>query len=148
MHLEVCESYGALSRRAAGLILAELKRRPNLLFCASAGNTPALTYRLLAAQGARAPRLFAKMRVLQLDEWGGLAPTHEAACRADLSTKLVEPLAISPARFQSFRSDAPDAQAECARMTRWLRAHGPIDLCLLGLGTNGHIAMNEPAPAL
>ena len=33
-------------------------------------------------------------------------------------------------------------------MARWLQANGPIDLCILGLGTNGHVAMNEPALAI
>src|SRR5205823_1153862 len=37
---------------------------------------------------------------------------------------------------------------ECGRIARWLAANGPIDICILGLGRNGHIAMNEPAQAM
>src|SRR5436190_4857593 len=148
MQVKVCDTYEAMSRQAAKLILAELKRRPNLLFCASAGNTPTLSYALLAAERARHPRLFEKLRVLQLDEWGELPAAHPASCRADLKSKLIDALAIAPSRFHGFRGDAPDAEAECQRMRGWLGSHGPIDFCLLGLGANGHVAMNEPGPDL
>ena len=47
-----------------------------------------------------------------------------------------------------FDSHAADPKAECTRVARWLEGNGPIDLCVLGLGTNGHLAMNEPAEAL
>jgi galactosamine-6-phosphate isomerase len=103
---------------------------------------------MLAAERTRRPRLFDKLRILQLDEWGGLPAVHPASCRADLNSKLIDPLAIAPSRFQAFRGDAPDAEAECQRMRRWLGRHGPIDVCVLGLGVNGHVAMNEPTPAL
>ena len=87
MQVKVCDTYEAMSRQAAKLILAELKRRPNLLFCASAGNTPTLSYALLAAERARHPRLFEKLRVLQLDEWGELPAAHPASCRDEASDR-------------------------------------------------------------
>ena len=148
MQIETAKTYAALSRRAAGLIVDELKRRPDLLLCASAGNTPTLTYQLLAAECARRPRLFRRMRVLQLDEWGGLPPDHPGSCAADLQLKLLKPAGIAPSRFHRFRGEASDPEAECGKMSRWLAANGPIDVCLLGLGKNGHVAMNEPASFL
>ena len=92
-----------------------------------------------------APAIFKKLRVLQIDEWGGLPPGNPATCRTDLQNKLLQPLGISSQRFEGFRSDAPDPERECERISRWLAANGPIDICLLGLGLNGHVAMNEPA---
>jgi galactosamine-6-phosphate isomerase len=148
MEIKTAATYDELSQRAADVILGELKQRPDLLFCASAGNTPTLTYQFLAAKYERKPDLFRKMRVLQLDEWGGLPRPHPASCYADLKSKLLGPLRISPNRFRGFRGDISDAETECRKMTGWLAAHNPIDLCLLGLGKNGHIAMNEPGPNL
>jgi galactosamine-6-phosphate isomerase len=148
MDIKSAETYSELSRRAADLIVGELKRRPDLLFCASAGNTPTLTYQLLAAKRERQPHLFSKIRVLQLDEWAGLPRAHPASCYADLKSKLLAPLRISLNRFRGFRGDVSNPETECKKMKRWLAAHDPIDLCLLGLGKNGHIAMNEPAANL
>jgi galactosamine-6-phosphate isomerase len=146
--IRVARTYDAMSQEAADFICSALEQRPNLLLCASAGGTPTRAYELLAAHYARAPGLFKQMRVLQIDEWCGLAPGSLATCHADLQTKLLGPLRITRDRYKGFRTDAPDLQTECGRMARWLAAHGPIDVCILGLGANGHVAMNEPAAAM
>jgi galactosamine-6-phosphate isomerase len=144
MDLEVADDYEAVSRRAEQLIVSDLKRKPGLILCASAGNTPTRTYELLAARAVRQPRLFAEMRVLQIDEWGGLARGNPGSCEHDLRVKLLEPLGIDRERYIGFRSDAAHPEAECDRIAEWLASNGPIDICLLGLGMNGHVAMNEP----
>ncbi len=145
---EVAASYEAMSRRAGELIIAELKRKPDLILCASAGGTPTRTYEILAEQAIAQPQLFSKMRVLQIDEWGGLEARHPATCEEDLRMKLLEPLRIAQDRYTGFKTDAADPQAESARIAEWLRENGPIDVCILGLGLNGHVAMNEPGESL
>lgn len=144
----VAKDFDALSRRAAQIIIRALKERPSLLLCASAGGTPTGAYQLLATRRTRHPELFRQMRVLQIDEWGGLPAGCAASCEADLKEKLLKPLGIDAGRYSVFKTDASDPQAECLRMQRWLGAHGPIDICILGLGINGHVAMNEPAADL
>jgi galactosamine-6-phosphate isomerase len=148
MRAMVAENFEAMSQAAADLIVAELKRRPGLLLCASAGSTPTGTYARLATRCARQPGLFDRLRVLQIDEWCGLERDHPATYEADLQIKLLGPLRIASARFAGFRTDASDPRRECDRIARWLEANGPIDVCVLGLGSNGHVAMNEPAAAL
>ena len=144
----MADTHEAMSRQAAAFIRAELARCPALLFCVSAGTTPTRTYDLLAAARALEPRLFTRLRLLKIDEWGGLAPDHPATCEAYLRARLVEPLAVPAERYGGFAPSPRDPEAECRRVRLWLAAHGPIDLCLLGLGTNGHLALNEPAAAL
>jgi galactosamine-6-phosphate isomerase len=148
VNIDVADSYEQMSRRAEGLVVAELKRHPQLILCASAGGTPTRLYELLAARHRRQPRLFRKMRVLQIDEWGGLPPGHAASCETDLRRKLLEPLGIGNERYAGFKTAAADLEAECSKMRHWLAKNGPIDICILGLGHNGHVAMNEPAPGL
>ena len=143
--LLVAPNDDTMSRRAAAFIEAELKSKPNLLLCASAGGTPTGTYRRLAARHAKDPKLFRHLRVLQIDEWGGLPARHAASCRSDIESKLLRPLGIGADRFAGFKGDAANPRRECERIARWLAENGPIDICLLGLGLNGHIAMNEPA---
>jgi len=148
LRIQVLDSYEAMSRAAADFIRRELKQQPNLLLCVSAGATPTRAYELLADRYRRQPKPFARLRLLQIDEWGGLVRGDPATCAADLRTKLLEPLGITRGRFTGFRTDATDPEAECRRIARWLAANGPIDICLLGLGTNGHAAMNEPAEVI
>lgn len=148
MNLQIAKDYAAMSARAADYIVAELKVRPDLLLCASAGGTPTGPYEQLAIRYARAPHLFKKMRVVQIDEWVGPPPTHPATCRSDLQTKLLSPLRIEPPRFRGYKSNAADPHRESKSMSQWLAKNGPIDICILGLGLNGHIAMNEPGDEL
>jgi galactosamine-6-phosphate isomerase len=137
-----------MSQEAAAFICTELEQRPDLLLCVAAGATPTRAYQLLAARYTREPKLFAQLRVIQVDEWCGLAAGSPATCHADLRTKLLGPLHIPPGRYTGFRTDASEPEAECGRVARWLAVHGPIDICILGLGRNGHVAMNEPTAAM
>lgn len=137
-----------MSRQAARVVIRRLQQKPDLLLCASAGGTPTRMYEILAQRCQDQPGLFSDMRVLTVDEWGGLPAGHPATCKEDIRTKLMDPCHIRAARFCAFKTDSSDPGADCDRMSRWLAKNGPIDLCVLGLGLNGHIAMLEPADEL
>jgi galactosamine-6-phosphate isomerase len=147
LRVEVVEDPERLGVRAASRIAAAVRARPSLLLCAASGSTPTATYERLAAKARRAPGAFARLRVLKLDEWLGLPADHPATCEADLRAHLVGPLGVTADRYLAFRADR-DPERECARVRRALQRWGRIDVCVLGLGRNGHVGMNEPAPAL
>lgn len=140
--------YEAMSRRAADVVAEQLRAKPDLLLCVATGSSPRRAYELLAEKRRDEPRLFERLRVLKLDEWGGLPPEHPGTCETYLRRWLIEPLGISAERYLTFRGDAAEPEAECGRIREMLRAHGPIDLSVLGLGLNGHLGMNEPADEL
>jgi galactosamine-6-phosphate isomerase len=140
--------YDAMSRRAAELIVASLRTHPDLLLCAATGSSPTRAYELLAERHRHEPALFSRLRLIKLDEWGGLPADDPGACEAYLRRHLVDPLFISAGRYHTFRGDAPDAEAECRNLALTLNQHGPVHLCVLGLGVNGHLGFNEPADAL
>jgi galactosamine-6-phosphate isomerase len=144
---QIFADHEAVSRHAADLVEQRLRDEPSALLCLACGATPVHTYRLLAERGTREPSLFAKCRVIKLDEWGGLPPGDPATCEAQLRSALIEPLRLDD-RYVSFNSWPPDPESECARIANWLLEHGPIDTCVLGLGVNGHIGFNEPAAFL
>ncbi len=147
LDIEIVRDYEALSRRAAEHVLRAVRRQPAMLLGAVTGDSPRGLYRRLARVGARSPRLFSRLRVLAMDEWLGLPRGHAATCERFVREEVVGPLRIARARWQGWRSDARAPDREVARYTRWLRAQGPMDLCLLGLGRNGHLLMNEPRAA-
>ena len=147
MKPEIFPDYEAMSRAAANWLARELKRKPGALFCLATGCTPTRTYDLLAEKRHARPGLFRKLRVLKLDEWGSLAMDDPATCEAHLQRHIVQPLRLGQ-RYFGFESRPRDAESECARVQHWLDDNGPIDVCVLGLGVNGHLAFNEPAPFL
>jgi galactosamine-6-phosphate isomerase len=151
----MARDYESMSQYACQVLTEEMRHRPDLLLCAAAGSSPRRAYVLLGeAEASRCKipdtekPLLKRLRVLKVDEWGGLAMEDPASCDADLRKHLIAPLRVSSDRYAGFRGDAPDPDAECHRVGEWLAQNGPIDLCVLGVGTNGHIAMNEPADAL
>ena len=144
MRFTILPDREALDREAAALIWEAAGAKPDLLICLASGETPTGTYGLLAA----APERLASARFIQLDEWAGVGADDPASCAAYLEHTIRSPLAVPPERWIGFRGDAPDAAAECRRVEAALAAAGPIDLCILGLGRNGHLGLNEPARAL
>jgi galactosamine-6-phosphate isomerase len=116
--------------------------------CAAGGSTPLRTYQLLAEHHARSPYALATVRLVKLDEWGGLAMDDPGSCEHQLRTCLLGPLGVADYRYIGFKSDSTDAETECDRIRRLLATRGPIDFAVLGLGVNGHVAMNEPADRL
>jgi galactosamine-6-phosphate isomerase len=136
--------YEAMSQAAAARMVAQLQRKPDSLFILATGGTPERTYQLLAERGRAEPGLCDRLRILKLDEWGGLGMSDPATCETALRRTLVNPLGIGPDRFVGWHSAPTDIVAECRRMQQWLVEQGPPDLCVLGLGLNGHLGFNEP----
>lgn len=141
MRFTVLPDRDALDRRAAGLVWEAAEAKPDLLICLASGETPTGVYAHLAAAPARLNRA----RFIQLDEWAGLKADDLASCAAYLQRTLGGSLRVPPERWIGFCGDAPDAAAECRRVAAALAEAGPIDLCILGLGRNGHLALNEPS---
>ena len=144
----VTKDYEAMSQTASALLVEEIRNRPSLLLCASTGSSPTETYRLLAEHRRNDPMLFQHLRIIKLDEWGGLDMDDPGTCEHYLREHLVDPLEVPEKRYLAFRSDPKDPEAECRRIQTALLRQGPIDVCVLGLGRNGHIALNEPASTL
>ena len=142
------EDYEVLSRQVAHRITEALASTPNLLLCAAGGSTPLRAYQLLAASRAAEAERFTKLRLVKLDEWGGLEPDDAGTCETQMRTHLIGPLGVTASRYLGFASNPADPQAELARIRDLLATAGPPDLCILGLGMNGHLGMNEPAPVL
>jgi glucosamine-6-phosphate deaminase len=85
---------------------------------------------------------WAKVRMFHLDEYIGLPSDHPASFRRYLVERFIKPVA----NFQEvhlIRGDAPDPEKECERIGELISQH-TIDVALIGIGENGHIAFNDP----
>ena len=148
MHTTYCDDYREMSHLAATMVLKEIQTDPGLLLCAATGSSPLGLYGELAEQAKLDQGPFRHLRIIKLDEWGGVPENHPVTCEYFLRNRLLGPLGIPPARYTSFASNPKNPDAECKRISSRLQEEGPIDICILGLGGNGHLALNEPAAAL
>ena len=80
LQLKRFASHEAVSQYAADWLVELLREQPDALLCLATGSTPMRTYEILAQRGAAEPELFARARVLNLDEWGGLPPGDPGSC--------------------------------------------------------------------
>lgn len=140
--------YRSLSAAAARKIISHVREKPDLTLCLSTGSTPKLTYKLLADLLEGDSDCFKDCRIISIDEWLGLPERHPASCDYYLRQHVIEPLNIPESNYIWFRTNASESTEECRKVQKQLSRLGTIDLCVLGLGLNGHIAMNEPAKAL
>jgi glucosamine-6-phosphate deaminase len=85
---------------------------------------------------------WSKVTMFHLDEYIGLGPDHPASFRKYLQQRFVDKVSALKAVY-FVNGDAADPQAECDRLNRIIADH-PIDLALVGIGENGHLAFNDP----
>ncbi|MFS4491714.1 galactosamine-6-phosphate isomerase [Maribacter sp. 2308TA10-17] len=143
MNISYFSDTEAMSQRAAEIVLEEVRQNPNALLCTATGNSPTKLYQSLA----QCASLFEKTRIIPLDEWVGL-PTLEGSCHAYIHEHILKPLNISEERYFGFNTNVIELEEECNRIHTVLEREGPIDICTLGLGKNGHLGFNEPAEEL
>lgn len=83
--------------------------------------------------------------MILLDEF--VLPNGSAArCDSMLRRDLLDRLADQPERLETWDTMAPDLDAECDRMTEAIG--GAFDVAVLGIGTNGHLGLNEPGSSV
>ena len=143
MKIVITKDYEELSRRAARFFLDAVKANPYAVLGLATGTTPLGLYAHLIADHELYGTSYAHVRTVNLDEYKGLPKTHEQSYAYFMRKNLFDGLDIDPANTNIENGMAVDEGEECARYDALLEQL-PRDLQLLGLGSNGHIAFNEP----
>ena len=146
MKVVVCDDAAALAEAAADLFRERVAGAPDLAMAVPAGRTPRRMYGLLRERQARAPVDYAAMRVFSIDELCPPAPADGYFWR-QVRSEFLAWAAVPAERCHPFRVDAPDLEAMCRAYEEAIARAGGLDLVMLGLGPNGHIASNEPGSA-
>lgn len=138
------KDYEAMSRRVANIISAQVIYKPDCVLGLATGGTPCGAYEQLAKWVQKGDLSFAETKSINLDEYVGLPADHDQSYRFFMESNLFSKIDIK--KENTFVPDgmAEDTEAECAAYDARICAMGGIDLQLLGLGHNGHIAFNEP----
>lgn len=147
MALTVVGDHEELSRRAAGLWLDRLAIRPELAMAVPAGRTPRRMYQLLALEARRRGIGFDRMRLFAVDELCPPAPLA-GYFWSQVRREFLSWAGVPPERCRPFDLAAPDLQAMCRAYEEAIARAGGLDLIMLGLGPNGHLASNEPGSPL
>lgn len=138
----------AASRRAAQFIADLVRRKPQCVLGLATGSTPLGTYQELIRLHREEGLSFAQATTFNLDEYVGLSPAHPQSYRKFMQQHLFDHINLDGSRTNVPDGRALDFESHCRQYEQKIKDAGGIDLQLLGLGSDGHIAFNEPGSSL
>jgi glucosamine-6-phosphate deaminase len=143
MKLSIAENYGKLSALCSSIVLETVRNKPDAVLCLPTGNTPIGLYKQLIGSNAD-PEFWSQVRIICLDEYFGIEPSDHRSFYRWLSKQFLDPLGIPHSHVYRFDNTIAVPEKVCMDFERSIAALGNIDLCILGLGLNGHLGFNEP----
>lgn len=144
MTLHIFDTVEALSQAAAVLIAAKVLEKPDCVLGLATGSTPVPTYEKLIEMNRAGAIDFSRVTTYNLDEYCRLPEEHEQSYHRFMKDHLFDHINICPENTHVPDGNAADPDAEGIAYDAAIAAAGGIDLQLLGIGRNGHIAFNEP----
>jgi glucosamine-6-phosphate deaminase len=145
----IVESSPEQVAKTAGLFVAALiRKKPTCVLGLATGSTPLGLYRELIRLHREEQLDFSRVVTFNLDEYVGLAPSHPQSYRYFMQENLFKHINIDVRNTHVPDGRALDFESHCEQYERWIKEEGGIDLQVLGIGTDGHIAFNEPGSSL
>lgn len=144
MRARVFPDYETMSAAAADVVARRLGDDPSTVLMLPTGITPLGMYRRLVEMFRAGEVSFGRATFFNLDEYLGLMPDHPASYHVYMKENFYSLVDADPARVFVPDGAAPDPAAECERYEAAIREAGGMDVCVLGIGRNGHIGFNEP----
>lgn len=144
MQIIIIEEYPKMSQQAARFIAQKILAKPNLVLALPTGNTPLGLYCELVRMFKEGLIDFSKVTVFNLDEYLGLPPQHPQSFRSYMQQYFWDHVNLRPESRYIPSSLPEDPETECSRYEQLIASYGGLDLAVLGIGENGHIAFNEP----
>ena len=148
MEVIVKENYEEMSKLAAQLIAEVIRKKPRAVLGLATGSTPIGTYKELIRMHKEEGLDFSQIVTFNLDEYVGLPPDHPQSYRYFMNEQLFNHINIRMENTHVPNGMAKDLKAECEKYEQMIKEAGGIDIQLLGIGANGHIAFNEPGSSL
>lgn len=133
-----------LANRAAQYLAELLETKPDAAIALPTGNSPLGLYRRLAEMHDAGRLSCRQARFFNLDEFVGKSADDPLSFGGVLRKHAFGPLGVARAQVRLLRGDAVDLVAECRSFEQAIAEAGGLDLAVLGVGANGHIAFNEP----
>lgn len=132
------------AKEAAKIVSVLIKRKPNLVLSLSAGGTMIPFYKELIKLNKNKKVSFKKVRTFNLDEYYPINPKNKNSFRYYMNKNFFNKVDLDEKNINFFDSTKRDYKKECSNYERKIKSVGGIDLQILGIGRNSHIAFNEP----
>ena len=150
MQIIIKDSYEEISKIGAEIIAGAIRKKPNLVLGLATGSTPVGMYKELIRMHKKENLDFSKVTTFNLDEYVGLPPDHDQSYYYFMCENLFDHVNIDKTKVHvpSGLVTGKDAEEYCQWYEDEIKKAGGIDIQVLGLGSDGHIAFNEPGSSL
>lgn len=148
MRVIVEKDLPGVSAVGARFVAHLVRRKPTCVLGLATGSTPLGMYAELIRMHRDEGLDFSRVVTFNLDEYVGLGPTHPQSYRYFMQHHLFDHLNIDPRNTHVPDGRALDFETYCERYEKMIHDEGGIDLQVLGIGSDGHIAFNEPGSSL
>ncbi len=148
MLVVIKKNYDEMSEEAAKMVADLIRRKPNCVLGFSTGSTPLGLYKELIRMHKEEGLDFSKVTTFNLDEYVGVPPEHPQSYAYFMWENLFKHINVDPRYVHIPHGMAQDIEEFCEWYEERIKHAGGIDLQILGIGANGHIAFNEPGSSL
>ena len=147
MDIRIFKNVEEIAVAAGQLFCDTVKNNPSCVLGLATGATPVPTYNYMIKEYEAGNVSFKDVSTFNLDEYCDLPKEHKNSYYSFMFDNLFSKIDINPDNVNFLDGNTTDPDAESARYAAAIAAKGGIDVQLLGIGRNGHIAFNEPADA-
>jgi len=143
MKLVKVKNYKEMSQKAAEIIIKEIAKKPDSTISFATGKTPFGAYKLLIKAYKKGKLDFSKIKAFALDEYYPIKKSDKKSFYYYLHKNLFNKVNIKKENINLLNPEAKNIKKECRNYENKIKKN-KIDLQILGVGINGHIAFNEP----
>ena len=145
MNVLIYESEEQIGIAAGNYMCGQVLQKPNSVLGLATGSTPLKPYSQMIELYKKGVVDFSKVTTFNLDEYVNLDVNDKNSYHSFMHENLFNHINIPEENINFLDGNAEDPEEECRRYEEKIKAAGGIDIQLLGIGSNGHIAFNEPA---
>lgn len=146
MEVRVFDNHDELGMFAAEHIVAAIEHRPDAVIGLATGSTPIPIYRAWAKLISERGIDVSRVHGFALDEYADIDPAHPESYHSVIVREVVEPLNLTASLVEVLPTTATEETS--AEFEAAIVRAGGVDVQILGIGRNGHLAFNEPGSPL
>jgi|SRR5690625_3912753 len=145
MEIIIPDETTAIAELAADAVCALIDRKPDAVIGLATGSSPLPLYAELIRRYKAGEVSFSRATAFTLDEYVGLPKDHPEAYANVIRNEFTDHVDFADGAVHYLDGLAPDLAAQCVTYEEEIARAGGVDLQILGIGTSGHIAFNEPS---
>lgn len=143
MKVIIAKDYEEMSAKAFEVMAEVVKNKPDAILGLATGSTPIGLYKNMIKDHEENGTSYKNIRTVNLDEYAGLDVSSDQSYIYFMRHNLFDYVDIDKENTNIENGKAEDRQGECDRYNKLLETMQQ-DIQVLGIGSNGHIAFNEP----